>query len=380
MGTRIDARSDLFAMGIVLWELLARQRLMTGDSAANTLHKLINEPIPRLSAVVGGVDPVLDGIVARSLEKDASARYQSAADMREALERWIASQARPARQEEVGRKMQALFGSVREETQRQIQRYMAAINQAKTSQELQALTVESIHRMEQSGANVSGQLLRLGASGSGSGVVPNYGGSAQGGAYPSIGSRGQGGGDQQQRGSNTLLIVMAVGFFGLAALLIIVLGLRDRRREAEQRDEELKTVTTFVVPAPEPPPTPSPPAVVLPPNAAPIEPPVSIPTAPKTGRPAVTQGAPHASPAKPGTAAPPTNTASDEPGFLTLFVYPWAKVYDSGRLICTTPCNKVQLSPGGHLLTLENTDQGIKQQYTVTIKSGETTTKTVGLK
>src|SRR6476659_1558183 len=83
MGGRIDQRADLFAMGIVLWELIARQRLMTGDNAANTLHRLMNEPIPRLSAAVPGIDPNLEMIVMRALEKDPALRWQSGQEMRE---------------------------------------------------------------------------------------------------------------------------------------------------------------------------------------------------------------------------------------------------------------------------------------------------------
>lgn len=90
MGGRIDCRSDLFAMGIVLWELLARQRLMTGDNAANTLHKLMNEPIPRVAQAVPTIDPTLDMIVARALEKDPNLRFQSAVEMKDALEAWLA--------------------------------------------------------------------------------------------------------------------------------------------------------------------------------------------------------------------------------------------------------------------------------------------------
>src|SRR5580692_2855373 len=47
MGTDVDGRADIFAMGIVLWELLAQERLMTGESAAATLLRLLQQPIPR---------------------------------------------------------------------------------------------------------------------------------------------------------------------------------------------------------------------------------------------------------------------------------------------------------------------------------------------
>ena len=140
MGRPIDGRSDLFAMGIVLWELLAQQRLMTSEDAANTLHKLINEPIPRVSSVIPLVDPALDALVARALEKDRDQRWQSATQMREALEEWLAAQPRPARALDVGRAMISFFGPFREETQRQIQKHVAIISSATDTEHLQALT------------------------------------------------------------------------------------------------------------------------------------------------------------------------------------------------------------------------------------------------
>ena len=247
MGGRIDQRADLFAMGIVLWELLARQRLMTGESAANTLHKLMNEPIPRVS--VGGARHRsrargdLSGRRSRRIRSIAG-RAPPRCAMRS--RRGFARTRVQARQEEVGRKMLHLFGSVREEVQRQVQRHMASITTATSTQELQALTAESLQRMEQSGANVSGQLLRLGnnGSGSGSGVVPNYGmgshPSGVSGGFQSMGSQSIGGHMAQPtrrpraaKENNTLLIVIAVGFFLLAGLLIVVLGLRDPQHRSD---------------------------------------------------------------------------------------------------------------------------------------------------
>ena len=420
MGGRIDQRADLFAMGIVLWELLARQRLMTGESAANTLHKLMNEQIPRVSSVMPNVDPELEAICGKALEKDPQYRWQSAAEMRDALEAWLRSNPVQARQEEVGRKMLHLFGSVREEVQRQVQRHMASITTATSTQELQALTAESLQRMEQSGANVSGQLLRLGnnGSGSGSGVVPNYGmgshPSGASGGFQSMASQSIGGHHpgqhtgsvvapppQQQAKSNSLLIVIAIGFFLLAGLLIVVFALRfpQHKTDGPTADGTPTSGITGVAvgngapPGTGPAPTDSV-ALNAPPPVADTATPPPPPTG-ATGTPAnagTVKGIRSPSPAAPPktvTAAhpppppPPSPSPAEDkdPGFLTINVYPWAKVSEGGRVICAaTPCNKISLSPGSHTLTLENLEQGMKQSTTVTIRSGETTTRAIGFK
>jgi serine/threonine-protein kinase len=418
MGGRIDQRADLFAMGIVLWEMLARQRLMTGESAANTLHKLMNEPIPRVSAAMPGIDPELEAIVGKALEKDPQYRWQSAMEMRDALEAWLRSNPRPARQEEVGRKMLHLFSSVREEVQRQVQRHMAGITAATTTQELQALNVESLHRLEQSGANVSGQLLRLGnGSGSGSGVVPNYGmgshpsqASQLSGGYQSMAPQGTQGSvvggpvappPAEARGNNTLLIVIAVGFFLLAGLLIVVVGLRDRRKPEGPAVDPTgvpmigTTVAAGSATAPlagsaapvdttgSPTSPTSPTASVDSATATPQGPTsATAPTGAKTTvrnppTPPTTKTVAVAHPPPP----PPPPVEDKDPGFLTINVYPWAKVSEGGRVLCAaTPCNKISLSPGTHTLTLDNPEQGMKQTTSVTIKSGETTTRAIGFK
>ncbi len=407
MGARIDARSDLFAMGIVLWELLAHQRLMTGENAANTLHKLMNEPIPRLSQVLPGVDPMLDAIVTRSLEKDPNVRFSSAAEMREALEGWLAARPRPARQEDVARKMVHLFGAVREEVQRQINRHMSAFSAATSTQELQALTAEALRRMEQSGANVSGQLLRLGGSGSGSGVIASYGGlpsqpsamsssgypappGSHSHAMPYPGHTGQVAAPPAK--SNSLAIVIAIGFFVLATVGLLVFGMR---RPAEPAHG----TTTATPPGAESsaPPSGSPSAATsqapsaqtsstTPPPAdtsrtSSTEPTATTHAGGKNGTKAGGRTTPVATVVKTSAPAPPPPPPpAEDPGFLTISSYPWAKVYEGGRLLCTTPCAKVSLPAGSHNLVLENPDQGLKQSLSVSIKSGETTTRQVGFK
>jgi serine/threonine-protein kinase len=105
------------------------------------------------------------------------------------------------------------------------------------------------------------------------------------------------------------------------------------------------------------------------------------PTSAPTGKPA--RPLPTAVAPKPTAVAhtPTVVAPPEENGFLTINVYPWAKVSEGGRVLCAaTPCNKIPLSPGTHTLLLENADQGMKQSTTVTIRSGETTARAIGLK
>ncbi|WXB19012.1 protein kinase [Pendulispora albinea] len=88
-GDPIDRRVDVFATGIVLWELLAQRRLFRADTPMEAMHKLLLEEIPRLSTVVHHIHPLLDAICARALEKDASARFETALEMRTALEAYF---------------------------------------------------------------------------------------------------------------------------------------------------------------------------------------------------------------------------------------------------------------------------------------------------
>jgi hypothetical protein len=79
---------------------------------------------------------------------------------------------------------------------------------------------------------------------------------------------------------------------------------------------------------------------------------------------------------------PPPPPPAEEPGFVTVSAYPWAKVTEGGKVICpVTPCNKVQMSAGTHTLTFENGEQpGQKQTVSVQVKPGETSPKNVGFK
>jgi serine/threonine-protein kinase len=85
-GEEIDRRSDLFAMGIVLWEVLANKHLFLGPSEVATMHRVLNEPVPDLYTTVQGLPKRLADLVAKSLERDPTKRFATALEMAEAIE------------------------------------------------------------------------------------------------------------------------------------------------------------------------------------------------------------------------------------------------------------------------------------------------------
>ncbi len=99
-GGEVDARSDLFAFGALLYEMLAGEPAFRRETGVETLHAVLKEPAPRvLEAALGAAGPVLQRVLDRCLAKAPDDRYPSAADLltdlREARRR-LAAAAEPA--------------------------------------------------------------------------------------------------------------------------------------------------------------------------------------------------------------------------------------------------------------------------------------------
>ncbi len=84
-GADVDARTDIFAVGIVLWEMLAGRRLFLGESDYATLKLVQKAKIPPLAKFGREVPAGLQQILARSLTKDPDTRFQTAEEMGRAL-------------------------------------------------------------------------------------------------------------------------------------------------------------------------------------------------------------------------------------------------------------------------------------------------------
>ena len=85
-GRALDARSDIFSFGAVLYEMLTGRRAFRGESRASTLAAVVDKDPQPISEVTGTTPPELDRLIGRCLRKDVNRRSQNMADIRLALE------------------------------------------------------------------------------------------------------------------------------------------------------------------------------------------------------------------------------------------------------------------------------------------------------
>ena len=90
-GLAVDARSDLFSLGTILYEMVSGRRAFGGDTPADTMSAILKEEPPPLSDIQQNIPPGLARIVEHSLEKNPADRFQSARDVAFALDAFSGS-------------------------------------------------------------------------------------------------------------------------------------------------------------------------------------------------------------------------------------------------------------------------------------------------
>lgn len=85
-GKPVDARADVFALGLLLWEMIVGEPLYRRATPAATLRAVLSDPAPRLDVVAEGTPRWVADLVARCLAKDPLERFADAAQLRDALE------------------------------------------------------------------------------------------------------------------------------------------------------------------------------------------------------------------------------------------------------------------------------------------------------
>ncbi len=117
----VDRRADVWALGVVLWEMLTRQRLFRRDSEGKQIRAVLEDEIPAPSSLTP-CPPELDAIVLRALARDRDARWQTARELGRDLRKHLASEGAFVSTAEVSEHMEQLFARERRDKEALIER------------------------------------------------------------------------------------------------------------------------------------------------------------------------------------------------------------------------------------------------------------------
>jgi serine/threonine-protein kinase len=108
-GAPLDRRSDIFSLGVLLWELTTWSRLYRGASQAEVLDRIVNQDAPSPRSIEPQYPPALEAIVMRALHRDPAARFQTALELQEALESFAFAEGLHASPPRLAQLMRKLF-------------------------------------------------------------------------------------------------------------------------------------------------------------------------------------------------------------------------------------------------------------------------------
>ena len=108
-GLRVDRRTDVFALGVVLWEATVLRRLFKRESTAMTVAAVLRDPIPSPTRIRPGFPQNLEAVVMKALRRDPTKRYQTMAELADALDEFILSTHKAAGQAQVATWMRSAF-------------------------------------------------------------------------------------------------------------------------------------------------------------------------------------------------------------------------------------------------------------------------------
>ncbi len=94
-GEEVDARTDIFAIGILMWEMLTGERLFLGETDVETLQQVRKNKVPALEKYRNDVPPEFEKIIRKALHSDIEVRYQSARELGQSLAEFLFAFGKP---------------------------------------------------------------------------------------------------------------------------------------------------------------------------------------------------------------------------------------------------------------------------------------------
>jgi len=115
---------DLWAMGIVMWETLAGERLFRGKNDFDTVQAVMKREIPKLSQKRTDVPAEIDALIAKALERDSSKRFATGEEMKTQIEDLAFKIGKPLRKTDVAKLMQELFAEAMLQNQNLVKEFL----------------------------------------------------------------------------------------------------------------------------------------------------------------------------------------------------------------------------------------------------------------
>jgi serine/threonine-protein kinase len=158
LGKRIDRRTDVFAMGVVLWESLTGTRIWANTPEAAIIGRLAAGSIPNVRSIKPDVPEELDAICARAMQADPDHRFATAAEFQHALESFIARMTVQPTRRDLANLMSGLFADQRKKLRKVIDDSAAGRAARISSDNLAPLAARassaSLSGISQSGATI----------------------------------------------------------------------------------------------------------------------------------------------------------------------------------------------------------------------------------
>jgi len=123
----VDRRSDIYSIGVMLWEALTGAKMWHGLSDATVMNRILGGQIVRARDINPAVAPELERIVEKALSSEPRERFETALEMQTALDEYIDSLDDPPHHRDLGKAVAALFADERKQTRHVIEEQLSKV-------------------------------------------------------------------------------------------------------------------------------------------------------------------------------------------------------------------------------------------------------------